>query len=274
MTLAARPSPASPAWPARGGRARGWWGGGAAVLLHAVLLAAWPGTALRPHGADLDRAASPAMVWLNVPAESPAVAAVVTPVAPAARAERAPRSDASAHATSTVGTAPLAAAVHGQRTDAPATGSASSLSLAALSPAAGPVPAATNDAASAPVPSIATASSHLAQAPAAARGISRAPQPAPGNALPAYPEAAREDGLEGQVRLRVEVAANGDVQQVSWAERSGVAVLDAAARDTVRRWRFAPALRDGEPVAGSLLLTLYFRLAGPVTWLAQASAAL
>lgn len=100
----------------------------------------------------------------------------------------------------------------------------------------------------------------------------QAPRVLPGNPLPAYPEAAREDGLEGKVGLAVEIDARGQVTAVRWEARSGVMLLDVAARDAVRRWRFEPARRDGQPVAGTLSMTLQFRLDGPVRWAAQVPA--
>lgn len=91
-----------------------------------------------------------------------------------------------------------------------------------------------------------------------------------GNPLPAYPAAAHEDGLEGLVALQVQVDAHGLVRAVHWLQRSGVPVLDMAARDAVRHWRFQPALRAGEPVAGTVTLSLRFRLDAPVLLAATA----
>jgi protein TonB len=94
-------------------------------------------------------------------------------------------------------------------------------------------------------------------------GPDRSAQALPGNPLPPYPEAAREDGLEGSVSLAVALDAQGRVTAVQWLRRCGVAVLDHAAREAVRPWRFAPALRAGQPVASSLVLNLRFRLDAP-----------
>ena len=56
---------------------------------------------------------------------------------------------------------------------------------------------------------------------------------------PAYPSAARRDGLQGSVRLSVTVEAGGLPSAVGVMSSSGHAVLDAAARDQVqRRWRW------------------------------------
>lgn len=104
----------------------------------------------------------------------------------------------------------------------------------------------------------------------AAAGVSHAARALPGNALPPYPEAAREDGLEGLVRLAVEVDAQGRVSAVRWDARSGVMLLDIAARDAVRLWRFEPARQDGQAVASTVRVALQFRLDAPVRWVAQA----
>jgi protein TonB len=37
-------------------------------------------------------------------------------------------------------------------------------------------------------------------------------------------------------------------------------MLDAAARRAVQEWRFRPAMRDGEPVAGTIRTSVHFRL--------------
>jgi protein TonB len=116
-----------------------------------------------------------------------------------------------------------------------------------------------------------TSTGRVASAPAVTVArLTQPPRPLSGNVLPRYPEAAREDALEGTVRLRVEVAPDGHVQAVQWAVRSGVMLLDVAARDAVRQWHFQPALHEGEPVAGSLTVTLQFRLQGDPVLLAMA----
>lgn len=63
-------------------------------------------------------------------------------------------------------------------------------------------------------------------------------------ARPAYPKRARELGWEGTVLLRLEVTANGRVAEVSVERTSGHTLLDQAAAETARSWRFAPE-RDG-----------------------------
>jgi protein TonB len=55
-------------------------------------------------------------------------------------------------------------------------------------------------------------------------------------------------GAEGTVALRVFVLADGTVGTVEVITSSGSAVLDRTAVQAVRRWRFAPATRDGVPM--------------------------
>lgn len=86
------------------------------------------------------------------------------------------------------------------------------------------------------------------------------PQPLPGNALPGYPLAAREDGLEGRVLLRVQIDPVGTVSEVAIVQRSGVNLLDQTARDAVRSWRFRPASDGRDPVPSSLQLAIRFSL--------------
>jgi len=80
------------------------------------------------------------------------------------------------------------------------------------------------------------------------------------NPIPRYPESARERGWEGVVVLSVSVGADGRADSVRVARGSGHAMLDAAALDAVRRWRFEPARRAGMPVAASVDVPIRFRL--------------
>ncbi len=102
-----------------------------------------------------------------------------------------------------------------------------------------------------------------AHSPQAHHANYASPKPWPSNALPRYPEAAREDGLEGSVGLSVMVDAQGQVQRVQWVQRSGYALLDQAARDAVATWRFTPAQYEGTATAGVLTLAIRFQLNAP-----------
>jgi protein TonB len=80
------------------------------------------------------------------------------------------------------------------------------------------------------------------------------------NPLPRYPREARERGWEGLVLLSVGVAADGRAESVEVRNSSGHSVLDQAAAEAVRRWRFEPARRAGVPVAANAEVPIRFRL--------------
>jgi len=67
----------------------------------------------------------------------------------------------------------------------------------------------------------------------------------------AYTDEARAAGIEGRLVLKVTVDADGNVTDVKVV--NGVdAALDAAAIQTVKTWRFKPAMACGKPVAGGV----------------------
>ncbi len=80
------------------------------------------------------------------------------------------------------------------------------------------------------------------------------------NPPPAYPAAARRNGEEGTVTLRVLVSTEGSPRQVTLERSSGSSVLDAAALATVKTWRFSPARRGGEAQEAWVLVPVVFRL--------------
>ncbi|MCG9058405.1 TonB family protein [Laribacter hongkongensis] len=80
------------------------------------------------------------------------------------------------------------------------------------------------------------------------------------NPAPAYPPLSQELGESGQVRLRVAVDASGAPSQVEIAESSGFTRLDRAALSAVKRWRFVPARRGSEAVAGHVIVPIHFNL--------------
>lgn len=80
------------------------------------------------------------------------------------------------------------------------------------------------------------------------------------NTPPAYPEEARRDGIEGKVLLDVAVTQQGAAQEVNVRRSSGYALLDYAARNAVRQWRFVPAHRGNEIVEARVIVPVEFRL--------------
>ena len=75
---------------------------------------------------------------------------------------------------------------------------------------------------------------------------------------PDYPEAAREQNIQGTVVLQVHIAADGGVQDVQVI--SGPAVLAEASSDAVKQWKFKPRMVKGSPVEMQTTITLKFRL--------------
>jgi periplasmic protein TonB len=61
---------------------------------------------------------------------------------------------------------------------------------------------------------------------------------------PPYPKLARELGLEGKTLLRVEILQDGRPGMVKVRESCGYTVLDEAAAESIKEWKFAPA-QDG-----------------------------
>lgn len=87
------------------------------------------------------------------------------------------------------------------------------------------------------------------------------PRPLQGSSpAPDYPARALRSGQEGLVKLLVSVSAAGAPEEIEIEVSSGHAVLDQAALEAVRRWRFEPAHRDGQAVAGDIVVPIRFRL--------------
>lgn len=82
------------------------------------------------------------------------------------------------------------------------------------------------------------------------------------NPPPSYPALSRRLGEQGRVVLRVLVNPVGRADEVQVRASSGHARLDAAARETVQRWKFVPARRGSEPVAAWVLIPISFKLEG------------
>lgn len=82
------------------------------------------------------------------------------------------------------------------------------------------------------------------------------------NPAPRYPPLARRMGQQGKVVLRVLVNPGGGPAQIVVRTSSGSDVLDEAALDAVKRWRFVPAKRGDQPIAAWVLVPITFTLQG------------
>jgi protein TonB len=75
---------------------------------------------------------------------------------------------------------------------------------------------------------------------------------------PLYPALAKTQHIEGAVRVDALVDENGRVSSMKVV--SGPTLLQQAAMDAVRQWKYQPATLDGKAVPMHLTVTLQFKL--------------
>ena len=80
------------------------------------------------------------------------------------------------------------------------------------------------------------------------------------NPRPPYPEMARARSWEGEVVLKVRVAATGRAEAVAVKRSSGRRLLDDAAIEAVKGWTFVPATQGGVAIPGWVEVPLVFKL--------------
>lgn len=80
------------------------------------------------------------------------------------------------------------------------------------------------------------------------------------NPPPKYPPLAVRRGWEGTVWLKVLVTPTGQPKTIELNKSSGKPVLDEAALEIVKQWRFVPAKRGDTPVAGWVRFPIEFNL--------------
>jgi protein TonB len=90
--------------------------------------------------------------------------------------------------------------------------------------------------------------------------VNHKPRPVAGNPKPHYPLLARNQGIEGRVVVNVLVSAQGTVKTISVGQSSGSRLLDKAALQTVKKWRFHPVLHNGKAVPSSETIPVVFKL--------------
>jgi TonB family protein len=102
--------------------------------------------------------------------------------------------------------------------------------------------------------------------------VLRVPEPPPATGVvkqgqllfrvdPSYPTLARNQRVEGTVRLNVTIAADGSVRGVSVLD--GPRLLVDAAEKAVLRWRYSPTFLDAKPVEVQREVDLYFHFTQP-----------
>jgi protein TonB len=62
----------------------------------------------------------------------------------------------------------------------------------------------------------------------------------------------------GVVRVDITIDENGDVAEVQ--KTSGPPLLQGAAKDAIKKWRFKPFVRDGQPVKAIGFVNFNFAL--------------
>lgn len=81
-----------------------------------------------------------------------------------------------------------------------------------------------------------------------------------GNRPADYPRLAQLRGWEGKVVLKVRVSASGKATDILVETSSGHELLDEAAIEAVRSWRFSPARRGDNPLETWVRVPVDFRL--------------
>ncbi|NJM54195.1 MAG: energy transducer TonB [Blastocatellia bacterium] len=75
---------------------------------------------------------------------------------------------------------------------------------------------------------------------------------------PNYPPAARSMRTTGTVKIEVLVNEDGSIAEVQ--KKTGPTLLQQAAIDALKRWKFKPFVRDGQPVKATGFVSFNFNL--------------
>ncbi|MEX0806457.1 MAG: energy transducer TonB [Candidatus Binatia bacterium] len=102
------------------------------------------------------------------------------------------------------------------------------------------------------VPASDTGASSASEAPSKARYAY--------NPAPEYPERAKREGWEGTVLLQVRIDSYGTPDNVDINRSSGFVILDQAARESVKKWRFHPAHAGDRQIPSTVQIPIVFRL--------------
>lgn len=75
-----------------------------------------------------------------------------------------------------------------------------------------------------------------------------------------YPRWAVHEGWEGTFVIAVEVLTTGEVGRWKIMESTGYSLLDEAATNAIRQWRFQPGTEKGKAVATCIQIPVHFEL--------------
>ncbi|WP_166636927.1 energy transducer TonB [Cognatilysobacter terrigena] len=124
-----------------------------------------------------------------------------------------------------------------------------------------PPPVAASETPTAPVAPAPAPVARPAPEPRPAALADRKARPIPGQTpAPDYPMRALRDGETGTVLVLVHIGPDGVPTSTEIAQSSGSRELDRAALQGVRRWRFEPAIGDGHPTVGDVVVPIDFKL--------------
>jgi TonB family protein len=84
---------------------------------------------------------------------------------------------------------------------------------------------------------------------------------------PVYPELAKKARVQGKVTLKISVDEEGNVADVSVIE--GHPLLDEAAINAVRQWKYSPTFLNGKPVSVMATVSVEFNLGGRLSSVGQ-----
>jgi TonB family protein len=77
------------------------------------------------------------------------------------------------------------------------------------------------------------------------------------SAMPVYPQAAKNSGIQGDVVVETTIDKDGNVAGMSVV--SGPAVLRQSALDALRKWKYEPSKLNGQPISVQMMVTIKFR---------------
>jgi protein TonB len=73
-----------------------------------------------------------------------------------------------------------------------------------------------------------------------------------------YPSAAKQTGIQGSVTVAANVDATGKV--IGARALTGPMLLREAAVDSVKQWKYSPAVVDGKPAPSLVTVSVEFKL--------------
>lgn len=110
---------------------------------------------------------------------------------------------------------------------------------------------------------LASCSAAIAQEPAVPTGQTYVPAQLIERTPPTYPVNALYSAKEGWVMLSFVISPTGEVTEPMIEDSSGVEAFERAALRAVQRWKYTPAMQDGEPVEQAMTKTqIRFQLEG------------